>query len=92
VLLARDERDSLAFVAGATGATDPVNVVLRHVRELEVDDARKLMDVESPRGDVRGDENPHRSPLELRQDPRPLALALVPVDGGGGDAVPVEMA
>ena len=38
------------------GAADAVHVVLRHVRQLVVDDVRQLLDVEAARGDVGGDQ------------------------------------
>ena len=52
------ERDRRAGRAGPSGSSDPVDVVLRIPRELEVDDDRQVLDVESARSDVRRDQDP----------------------------------
>ena len=46
--------------AGAAGAADAVHVVLGHVRQLEVDDVRQLVDVDAARGDVGRDQHLQR--------------------------------
>jgi hypothetical protein len=78
-------------VAGAPGAADAVDVVLRHVRQLEVDHVRQLVDVEAAGGDVGGHQHAHVAALEAGQRPRAGALALVAVDGGGGEAVGLQL-
>src|SRR5258708_33969853 len=56
-VFARDERHGLAGFACAAGAADAVDVVLRDVRPVVVDDVRKRLDVQAPRGAVGGDEH-----------------------------------
>ena len=58
-LVARHERERLAGAAGATRPADAMHVVLRHVRQLVVDDLRQLDDVEPACSDVGGDEHLH---------------------------------
>ena len=59
------EGDRLAGGARAAGAADPVDIVFRHVGQVEVDDVRQLLDVEAARGDVGGDERLQLAGLEL---------------------------
>ena len=89
-LVHRDERDGLTRGAGTAGAADPVDVVLRVPRELEVDDDRQVLDVEAARGDVGRDEHPDVARLEALERARPLGLRAVRVDGHGVQARPVE--
>ena len=51
--------------AGAAGAADAVHVVLGHVRQLEVDDVRQLVDVDAARGDVGRDQHLQVALLEV---------------------------
>ena len=82
-----DQRDRGAGGAGAAGAADAVHVVLGHVGELEVDDLRQLVDVQAAGGDVGGHQHGDRAFLEAGQRAGAGRLALVAVDGGGGQAV-----
>ena len=45
---------------GAAGAADPVDVVLGHHRQLEVDDVGQAVDVQPARGDLGRDEDRDR--------------------------------
>ena len=81
------EGDRLAGGARPARAADPVDVVFRHVGQVEVDDVRQLLDVEAARGDVGGDERLQLAGLELRQRVGPRVLALVAVDRQRGHAV-----
>ncbi len=51
VFVHADQRDRLAFGAGAAGAADTVHIVLGHVRQVEVDNVGQLVDVDTARGD-----------------------------------------
>src|SRR6188508_2584356 len=51
-LLVIAERDRNAVSAGARGAADPVDVALRNVRQVVVDDVADTFDVDPARGDV----------------------------------------
>src|SRR5687768_2898044 len=56
-LVGGDERDRFARESRPAGAADAVHVVFGRVRQLVVDDVRKLLDVEAARRDVGRDEN-----------------------------------
>ena len=73
------------------GAADAMDVVLGDHRQLEVDDVRQAVDVEAARGDLGRDEDRGPAGLEVGQRADALALALVAVDGDGGDAVATEL-
>ena len=72
------------------GPPDPVDVVLRVPRQLEVDDDRQVLDVEAAGGDVGRDEDPDLAGLEALERPRPLRLRAVGVDRDRVEAVAVE--
>ena len=69
-----------------------MDVALRHVRQLEVDDVADRVDVDAARGDVGGDQGADLAGLELGQRAFALALALVAVDRGGVDAGLLQIA
>src|ERR1035437_10935671 len=54
-LVGRDEREGVARHLGAGRAANAVDVVLGHVRDVEVHDVGKGLDVDAARRDVRGD-------------------------------------
>src|SRR5688572_9423405 len=56
-LVDADQRDCVAVHPCAAGPPDPVDVVLRNHRQLEVDDVWQRVDVETARGDLRRDED-----------------------------------
>ena len=86
-LVNADERDGVAFLAGTTGAADPVDVVGRDHGQLIVDDVRQRVDVEAPRRDLGRDQNRNLVLLEVGQCAHALRLALVAMDRDGGDAI-----
>jgi len=90
VLVDADERDRLAVGARAPGAADAVHVVLRHVGQVVVDDARQLRDVDAARGDVGRHEHVDAARLEIRERSRARTLALVAVDRLCADPVAPE--
>ena len=90
-LVDADERDRVAVAPGPAGPADPVDVVLGDHRQLEVHDVRQVLDVEAARRDLGGDEDRRPAGLEVVERPDPLALALVAVDRGRGDAVACEL-
>jgi hypothetical protein len=85
------ERDGVAIDPCAPRPTDPVDVVLGNHRELEVDDMRQRVDVESARGDLGRDEHREAAGLEVGQRANALWLALVAVDGRRLDPVVLEL-
>ena len=75
---------------GPSGPPDPVDVVLRVPRQLEVDDDRQVLDVEAAGRDVGRDEDPDLAGLEALERARPLRLRAVGVDRDRVEALAVE--
>src|SRR5258708_14819662 len=90
-VLGRHERERFAGGAGRPGASDAMPVILGHVRRVEVDDVRELLDVEAARGDIGGDQDLHLAGLEVLEGANARALALVAVDRVGVDAVALQL-
>ncbi|CAB3692178.1 hypothetical protein LMG26685_04845 [Achromobacter mucicolens] len=86
-----DQRDRGAGGARAARAADAVDVVFRHVGQFEVHDLGQLVDVQATGGDVGGDQHGHGAVLEAGQRARACRLALVAVNGRGGQAVLDEL-
>ena len=87
----RDERDGCSAGTGSTGSADAVNIVLRLVRQLEVDDVWEILDVEAARRHVRGHENLDEASSERLEGAGSLRLAAVAVDRRGADAASVQI-
>ncbi len=80
------EGDGDAVLAGAAGAADAMDIGFRNLRQVVVKHAGEILNVQSPGGDVGGHQNANRAVLESGQCCLSGGLALVAVDGGGGDA------
>src|SRR2546430_8597294 len=91
MLLGANERDRLTARSGPTGATDAMNVIFRHAGELEIHDVRQVFDIKPARGDVGRHQHADLSRLEIGERLEAFRLALVAVDGGGMNAVAVEL-
>ena len=52
---------------------------------------RQRLDVQAARGHLGGDEQEDAAGLEVGEGAHPLWLGLVAVDGGGRDAVAIEL-
>jgi hypothetical protein len=70
------QTSEMASPGGArpAGPADPVDVVLRVPRQLEVDDDRQVLDVETARGHVGRDQDPDIARLEALEGARPFRL------------------
>ncbi|VVM50971.1 hypothetical protein PS645_00748 [Pseudomonas fluorescens] len=68
-----------------------MNVIFIDVRQFEVDHVWQLVDVETACGNVGGDQNAHFARLEVGQRFGTCVLALVAMDGDGGEAVFVQV-
>jgi hypothetical protein len=68
------ERDGLTRGARPPGPPDPVDVVLRVPRQLEVHDDRQVLDIETARGHVGGHEDPDLAGLEALEGAGPFRL------------------
>jgi hypothetical protein len=55
-----------------------MDVILRHVRQFVIDDERHVLDVETARGDVGGDEDLQLAVLERREGFETCRLVLSP--------------
>src|SRR5690606_6604634 len=64
-----------------------VNVIFRHVGQLEVDHVRQLVNVQTTRGNVSGNQHHDLAIFETGQSTGTSRLALVTVQGFGGHAV-----
>ena len=79
------EGDGSPLPARPAGAADAVDVGLRHLGEVVVEHVGELLDVQPPGGDVGGHQALDLPGLEVGQGLLPGGLALVAVDGGGGN-------
>src|SRR6185312_13636508 len=86
---AKGERD--AGAAGTRGAADAVDVALRHVRQVEIDDMGNAIDVDAAGGDIGVDQHAHPAVAEALERPLPRILRLVAVDRRGFDAAAGEI-
>ena len=84
------EREGDAVIARTRGAPDAVDILLRDVGEVEIDDMAHPRHVNAARGDVGGDEQLDRARTELGERLFALRLALIAVDRVRGDAVRAE--
>ena len=75
-----DERVRPTLLTGATGTADAVHVIFDLVREVVVNDQVAILDVQTARGDVSGDEDRRAALTELVQDPVAFSLFLVAVN------------
>ena len=79
------ERDGLARRAGAPGAADAMDVILRGLRQLEVEDVRDAVDVDAAGRDVGRDQHARGAAPERFERPLARPLRLVAVDRDGLD-------
>ncbi len=75
----------------ARGAANPVHVVLRHVRQIEIDHVRQLFDVEPPCRNLGRNQRGDPTGLEIGQGALARALTFVAMDGGGANAATLEL-
>src|SRR5262247_330141 len=77
--LRRGEARRATACLGARGTTDPMNVVFRRVRQIEVHDVRDLGHVDSARGDVGRDQHAIAAVAEAVERLAPLRHRAVGV-------------
>jgi hypothetical protein len=85
-----DQGDGFAFLAGAAGAADAVDVALLVEGHVVVEDVGDAGDVEAAGGDVGGDEHFEAAFLEGADGVLALVLFDVAVEGFGGAATGEE--
>ena len=88
-LVDADQRYGGATGARPRGATDAVEVVGGHHRQLVIDDVRQRLDVEAASRDLGRYEQEDATGLQVGQRADALRLRLVAVDRRGGDPVAV---
>ena len=86
-LFGADQGYCLAFLAGAAGPADAVDVVFGGVWQFEVDHRGQVFDVEAAGCDVGGDQHADLAALEILEGLGTSLLALVAVNGVGGNFV-----
>jgi hypothetical protein len=64
-----------------------MDVIFRVQRKVEVDDVRNAVHINPAGGNVRGDEDPNHSVLEVLECAEPLCLGAVRMESGRSDAV-----
>src|SRR5512134_3151341 len=84
-LVGADQGNCFTRQPRAPGAADAMDVILRSVRKLEIDDERQLFDVESARRDVGRDQHRNLALLEFIERLHALGLGAVAVDFLRGD-------
>jgi len=77
VLVRCDESKCVSDLARSRCATHTVDVIVRRLRHIEVDDVAKRFDIDSSRGDVGCDKNLVVAVLETREGRGALRLRAV---------------
>ena len=83
--------DCRAAVASPAGAADAVYIILGIIGEFEVDDMGQLIDIQAAGGYIGGHQYANLVVFEGGQCASACALTLVAVDGGGIDAVLLDL-
>src|SRR5439155_15209539 len=73
--------------SGASGASDAMDKVFRHLRQIVVDHVRHIIDVQTPRSDVSRHQHLKASFLESVQRAITLGLGAVAVNHCGGESI-----
>jgi hypothetical protein len=81
-LLGSSECNGVTCPTGPGGTADPVDVVFRHVGQVEVDHMADIVDVKPSCGDVSRDEGIDIAPTKTSEGPGTSRLALVGMDCG----------
>jgi hypothetical protein len=85
------ERDRHAAAPRSTRASDPVQVILRVVRQIVIEYDFDIIDIDAARGDVRGHQELEVGLAKPVHDAVAQGLAHVPVQAVGGVALGVEV-
>src|ERR1700722_8388808 len=85
-LARRDEQDCFACPTCATGPSDAMDVGLRVIGDIVIDDVRDAIDIDAARGDVRRDDYVELPVLQLCNGSLALCLGDITVKLGGIEA------
>src|SRR5471032_994698 len=91
VLIHADQRHGFALGASTARAADTVHIVFWNVRQVVVHHVWQLIDINTARGDVGGDQHLQGAILEFGQRARAGRLALVAVNGQRADTVRAQL-
>jgi hypothetical protein len=86
------EGEGVAGGLRPTGAADAVNVILRMLGDVEINDVADVLDIEATSGDIRRDKDFEAAIAEAPQGLFSFALAAVRMDDGDGVFVLLEEA
>ena len=87
-LVAKGQRNAAG--AGPAGPADAMYIGFGYIRQLEIDDMRQFVNVDTPGGDIGCHQNPRMPALKILQGPLPGILRFVTVDGLRPDARPYQ--
>ena len=79
VIIGCDECERVAGALGASGASDAMDVGIRSIGHVKVDDVRDAFHIESARRDIRGDHDGKMSILETAEGLLALSLCAIAV-------------
>ena len=74
----------------ASGAANSMHVILRNIGQVEVDDLGQLVNINTPCGNIGGDQYLYLAFFELGQGLGALGLTLIAVNGRSVDVVALE--
>ena len=90
VFFGRAVGDGMAGGSGTSGAADAVDVCLRFVGNVDVDDEGNVFDINSTSCNIGGDQNGKSSFLKLFEGALPLRLRPVAMNGFGFETMRVD--
>jgi hypothetical protein len=90
-LLVAAQRDRHPGSTGASRSANAMNIILGHIRELEVDDVRHAFDIDPARRDIGRDQHSAAARTEAGEGALALGLRLVSVNGRGLDSVLAQL-
>lgn len=70
----------MATFTSPARAADPMHVILRHIRKVEIHHMGELLNINAPGGDIGSHQDTHRAVLEALQGSGTGTLALVAVN------------
>jgi hypothetical protein len=90
-LLVAAQRDRYPGGTGAGGSANAMDIILRHVWQLEIDDVRHALHIDATGGDVGGHEHPGVTGTEAGERAFALGLRFVAMDSDGLDTGSAQM-
>ena len=90
LFIGRNQRKSVSGRLGAGGPSDTVNIILRRLRDVKINNVGNIFHVDPARGNISRHEHLAFTALKIFQSPRTLKLAPIAVDHGRLDPRPVQ--